>query len=102
MLLLPALNPMFDIATTRTESTRIHPPVIIFMMIGILALGAALLVAYGMAGGMSRSWIHIVIFAAVTALTVYVIVDIEYPRLGFINVEGSDRVLQDLRESMNR
>ena len=30
MLLLPALNAMFDIATTRTEATRLDPPMIIF------------------------------------------------------------------------
>src|SRR5688572_24887862 len=100
MLLLPALNPMFDIVTTRTELAQIHPPVIIFMMIAALALAAALLAGYGMAGGKTRSWIHIVVFAAVMALAVYVIVDIEYPRLGWIRVDAADRVLLELRESM--
>ena len=95
MLLLPALNPMFDITTTRTEATKIHPPVIIFIMIGVLSLAAALLAGYGMAGGKSRSWIHILGFAAVMALTVYVIMDIEYPRFGLIRVEGADRVLRN-------
>ena len=100
MLLLPALNPMFDIATTRIEVTNIHPPFIIFAMIGVLLLAASLLAGYGMAGRKSRSWVHAVAFAGVMSLTVYVIVDIEYPRLGFINVQGADRVLVELRESM--
>jgi hypothetical protein len=100
MLLLPALNPMFDITTTRTEATRFHPPLIIFIMLGVLSLAAALLAGYGMAGGKSRSWVHILGFAAVMALTVYVIVDIEYPRLGLIRVDDADRVLVELRESM--
>ncbi len=81
MLLLPALNAMFDITTTRTEATKNHPPSIIFAMIGVLSLAAALLAGYGMAGGKLRSWVHIVGFAAAMALTVYVIVDIEYPRV---------------------
>jgi hypothetical protein len=39
-------------------------------------------------------------FAVIMAATVYVIVDIEYPRLGVIRVDAVDQVLVDLRESM--
>ena len=60
MLLLPALNAMFDITTTRTEAMKNHPPSIIFAMIGVLSLAASLLAGYGMAGGKLRSWVHIV------------------------------------------
>jgi len=34
------------------------------------------------------------------AASVYVILDIEYPRLGFIRVDAFDRALAELRESM--
>jgi hypothetical protein len=30
-----------------------------------------------------------------------VIIDLEYPRLGFIQISDSDQVLVDLRKSMN-
>ena len=39
-------------------------------------------------------------FAAVMALVVYVIIDIEYPRLGLIRVDTYDQALVDLRASM--
>ena len=39
-------------------------------------------------------------FAAVMALAVYVILDIEFPRLGLIRVDAVDQVLVELRESM--
>jgi len=100
MLLLPALNAMFDIVTTRTETTKIHPPLIVFAMLGVLSLAASLFAGYGMAGGKARSWLHIVGFAVVMAITVYVITDIEYPRFGLIRVESADRVLLDLRQSL--
>jgi len=100
MLLLPALNQMFDIVTTRTEAGNIHPPLIIFGMIGLLSLGAALLAGFAMSKNKSPSWAHTISFAAVMALTIYVIVDIEYPRFGLINVRGADRVLVELRESL--
>jgi len=99
-LLLSALNPMFDITTTRTEAMKNHPPLIIFVMIGGLSLAASLLAGYGMAGGKARSWIHFLGFAAVMTLTIYVIVDIEYPRFGLFRVDAADRVLIELREGM--
>lgn len=100
MLLLPSLNSMFDIVTTRTEASKIHPPPIIFGMIVVLSLAAALLAGYGMGGSTSRSWLHVIGFAAVLAFTVYVIIDIEYPRAGLISVANSDHVLVELRENM--
>jgi hypothetical protein len=99
--LIPALNQMFDIASTRTAVTQIHPPTIIFIMLGVLALMSALLAGYAMAGGKSRSWIHMLGFALIMASTVYVILDLEFPRLGFIRVDAMDRVLVELRQSMN-
>jgi hypothetical protein len=100
MLLLPALNEMIDITTTRLTATRIHPPAIIYVMLGVVSLLAALLAGYGMASSRSRSWIHMFIFAAIIAGTVMVILDLEYPRLGFIRVDSADQVLSDLRRSM--
>jgi hypothetical protein len=100
VVLLPALNAMFDIANTRFWSTQIHPPSMIFGLLGILALVCALLAGFGMAGGTARSWIHIVAFAIVLTFTVYVIVDMEYPRMGFIRVDLFDQTLVDVRAAM--
>jgi len=98
---IPSLNEMFDIASTRTASTMIHPPAIIFIMLGVLALMSSLLAGYGMAGGKSRSWIHMLGFAVILAVTVYVILDLEFPRHGLIRVDKFDRLLFDVRQSMN-
>ena len=101
MLLLPALNQMIDITTTRTMAAQVHPPLVIFVLLFGLALVAALLAGYGMAGGKSRSWIHMIGFAATMALAVNIIIDIEYPRLGLIRVDAFDQALVELRASMN-
>jgi hypothetical protein len=100
MLLLPALNSMFDIATTRALAMQIHPPEIIFVMLFGLALASALLVGYGMADGKERNWLHMLGLAFVMSFAIYVILDIEYPRFGFIRVDGFDHALVELRESM--
>jgi hypothetical protein len=101
MLLLPSLNASFDIANSRLQSTKLHPPLIIFIMVGGLCLSSALVAGYGMAGGMERSWIHISCFAIIMSLVFLIIVDLEYPRLGFIRVDDADQILIELRETMN-
>jgi hypothetical protein len=55
-----------------------------------------------MATGTRRKWPHMIAFAAVMALTVYVIMDLEFPRLGLIRVDAFDQVLVDLRAGMDR
>jgi hypothetical protein len=97
---IPALNQMFDIATTRTAAARMHPPAIIFLMLGVLALMSSLLAGYAMAGGKTRSWIHMVGYALIMATTVYVILDLEFPRLGVIRIDEFDQVLVELRQIM--
>lgn len=99
-LLLPSLNNMIDITTTRTMAARIHPPPIIYALLFILGLGCSLLAGYGMAEGKYRSWIHIFGFTVIMVISLYVILDIEYPRAGFIRLDVYDQVLVELREKM--
>lgn len=100
MLLLPALNAMIDITTTRTMAAQVHPPAIIFAMLFGLALASALFAGYAMAGAKSRSWLHMIGFALVMAFAIYVILDLEYPRIGLIRVDAFDQALVELRQSM--
>jgi hypothetical protein len=81
-------------------TAQMHPPMVVFVMLFGLALAGALLAGYGMAGGKARSWLHMVGFAAVLAGAVYVIIDLEYPRLGLIRVDAFDEALVELRSSM--
>jgi hypothetical protein len=101
MLLLPALNDMIDITTTRVSATLNHPPLVIFLLLALLSLVGALLVGYDTASNKKRSWLHVLVFAAIMSLAVYVIVDLEFPRLGLIRVDAADQVLVELLKSMN-
>ena len=100
MLLLPALNAMINITTTRTLATSMHPPTNIFGMLFGLALASSLLAGHAMAGSKSHTWLHMLGFTAVIALAVYVILDLEFPRLGLIRFGAFDQALVGLRESM--
>ncbi|HET8624205.1 MAG TPA: hypothetical protein VFM14_11620 [Gemmatimonadales bacterium] len=98
--LLPAINEMFDYSTRRLAATRIHPPAIIYGLLGVVSLLCALLAGYAMGGTESRPWLHSVTLAAVLAITLYVIVDLEHPRLGLFQIAEFDQLLVDLRSSM--
>ena len=100
LLLVPALNDMFDITTTRVAATQMHPPTVIYAMLIALALVAALLAGYQSAGEKGYAWIHKIAFATIVALTVYVILDIEYPRLGLVRIDAIDQLLIDVRAGM--
>ena len=100
VLVIPALNQMFDITTVRVMATQMHPPAIIYVMLVGLALASALLAGYQSAREKANGWVHQFGFAAIIALTVYVILDIEYPRLGWVRIDAVDQVLVGVRAGM--
>jgi hypothetical protein len=99
-LLLPALNQMIDIATTREMALQMHPPPVVFGLLFILMLLSALLAGYAMATSKTRNWLYRVAFAFTLAGTAWVILDFEFPRFGLIRVDAFDHALVDLRQSM--
>jgi len=99
-LLLPALNSMFDIMTTRTMALQIHPPRIVYALLFGLGLVCSLLAGYRMANGEHRSWLHILSYTFITVIIVYVILDVEYPRAGLIRMQTADQLLVQVRENM--
>jgi hypothetical protein len=100
LLLLPALNNMIDISTTRTMALQLHPPRIIYVLLFGLGLICSLLAGFRMSSGQHRSWLHILGFTVLTVIIVYVMLDVEYPRSGLIRLESADQLLVNLREHM--
>jgi hypothetical protein len=100
MLVLPPVNEMFDIAETRIRATQQHPPPAIYVLLALLVLVSALFAGFGMAKSQQQSKVHLLGFAATTAVALYLILDLEYPRLGLIRVDSFDQALIDLRTSM--
>lgn len=99
-LVLPPINDMIDITATRVAAIRTHPPIIIYWLLAAFSLAGALIAGYGMAADKQRQWLHMLLFAFAIAGTTYVILDVEYPRLGFIRVDNIDIHLKELLESM--
>ena len=101
-VMLPALNDMFDITTTRMAATQMHPPSIVYVVLALISLVCAFLVGYEMGATEAMSRAHMLAFALILAFTFYVILDFEYPRLGFIRIDDFDGLLVQVRASMGQ
>lgn len=99
-VLVPAVNEMIDITTVRTVMLHVRIPRVILFLLIIVALCSAMTAGYAMAKRGRRSILHIVLYATSVAMTIYVILDLEHPRLGLIRLDTTDRLLEALRDSI--
>ena len=99
-LMLPALNTMIDLTTTGTMLAKTHLPVLIRVLLVLSPLLCAFLAGIESAPLARRVWTPAILFALILSLTVYVILDLDYPRVGLISIHQFDEALIDLRTSM--
>ena len=98
-LLLPALNDMIDITSKRQNAFNMHPPAVVYWLLFAFSGGSALMAGYSMNPG-GRDRVYSIALALAVTLTVYTILDIEYPRMGLIHLRDRDQALNSLRDSM--
>jgi hypothetical protein len=101
-LVIPALNDMIDITTTRKVAMFTHLPDLILWLLIAISLISALLAGYAMSKRRKgvRSWFHALLYAVVVSLTMYIVLDLEFPRAGLIRLHEIDRAMLELRDSM--
>jgi hypothetical protein len=100
MLLLPALNEMIDITSTREMALRKHPPRIVYVILGGLALISSLLAGHAMAGRRQQSMLHLVAYPLIIAVVVNLVINLEHPRLGLVRINAFDIAIEDVRRQM--
>ena len=81
-------------------ASRNHPPVDRLLPADGACAGGSLLVGYGTSINARRNWLHNLLFTVILSLTIYVIVDLEFPRFGLIRVDAADQAFDELRESL--
>lgn len=101
LLALPAINEMIDVTTSRDASLRTHVPAAMFALLIALAFACAFLAGVEMSKQPRPSTFHVLAFAGVLALTCYVIINVEFPRLGFPSLAPIDALLAQARHSMS-
>jgi hypothetical protein len=75
-------------------------PALIFTLLSSVALISGLHAGYSMAKRKSRSWLHLLLYAAVISITVYTVLDLDYPRFGLIRLDAANQALRQLRDSI--
>ncbi len=98
MLVLPALNEMFDAASARHVATKAHSPWVIMAMLVLLSILSAYMAGRTVARIRTTFWQRS-IYALVLTITLLVIADLDYPRLGLIRLDYSDELVTGLQLS---
>lgn len=98
-LVLNALNETIDITTDRTVALVTHPPIAVYIMLGLSVITASALAGYTMSTSVGRDWMSIATLAVVLGMAIYVIVDYEFPRVGLLRIDV-DQVLVETLEKM--
>jgi hypothetical protein len=99
--LLPALNEMIDITTTREMATRNHPPLAVYLTLAVLAVTSTFIMGYDTSLQRMRGWFYIVVYAGAMSFAAYVTADLEFPRAGLVRVDDANQILVELRQSMD-
>ena len=98
-LLLAALNQMSEIASAKAIAVRTHLPALVFFFLIAAGLLSAVVAGFGMARG-HRNWVSVLAYASIVTLTMYVMIDMEYPRAGLIRIGAADLAMTRLRDSI--
>jgi cellobiose-specific phosphotransferase system component IIC len=95
--MIPALNDMMDITTTRDSDRNAHVPESILWMLFLLTLAGSFVTGYS-AKDKRFNLIVVLSFAVMTSLTIYLILDLDRPRRGIINMDQTHNKIVELRE----
>jgi hypothetical protein len=94
--MIPALNEMIDILSTRDADRIATIPPLIFVTLLLLTLTGSFLVGYDQSSS-KRSKIFVIGFAFMTSVTIYLILELDRPRSGLINLNDAQQYMVNLR-----
>jgi hypothetical protein len=97
--MVPALNEMFDIASTRLAlSLAKVPDLVIFLLFALCFTGSFLI---GYSDDKQPEWGIVSSFLIMVGLSIYMILDLDRPRTGIINNNGIHQQITALRSMFN-
>jgi hypothetical protein len=94
--MIPSLNNMIDVVTTREASRHARVPLMVFIVLCMLIVVSAFLSGYG-SKSLERNKVLVTAFALITTLALYLVVDLDKPRQGFVNLNSAEQFILNLR-----
>jgi hypothetical protein len=95
-VLIPALNDMIDITTTRLAAGEANIPDSILYFLFTLCFCSAFLLGYDQKNRFD--WTVLTGFAIMLSVTVFTIIDLDRPRSGLINMDKPNQKIENLME----
>lgn len=99
--MIPALNEMLDLSTTRLIGEMARVPDSVVIMLFMLSLACAFYVGYSSAGKAALDWSVAIGFCLLTSIVIYITLDLDRPRRGFIQLSTSEQAMVELRKLFN-
>jgi hypothetical protein len=98
MQMIPALNNMLDIASTRDAMLKARVPDVIVITLFILTLTISFVGGFTTPRVGAKDWVVIVGFALLTSLIIYVTLDLGRPMRGLIKADAGQESIVSLRK----
>jgi hypothetical protein len=93
---VPAVSAMIDLVFTREVSRFASvPPIILFVLVVLILIGS-FLVGYGHKG--KRNFVLITGYALMTTIALYVILELDRPRKGVLNLNREEHLIVELKQ----
>jgi hypothetical protein len=99
-LVLNPIDQWMDLSATRMATNNRGMPTTVMVALVALSLAAAVLAGFHAARHPRRSLLHMIVFAGVIAMLLYLMVDLMLPRSGLIRIRRADKAMQRLYENM--
>lgn len=99
--MIPALNDMIDITTTRLAGEKAKVPQSILVMLFFLAMIIAFYGGYADGRKGKIDWLVQIGFCLLVSLVVLFTLDLDRPRRGFVNLDVPNQTIIDLRKNFN-
>jgi hypothetical protein len=97
--MIPALNTMFDIATTVETTLQARVPDPIVYMLFLLALVTSFIGGFTSSAIRRKDWIVIVVFALFSSMVTYITLDLGRPMRGIMNAKIGQQQIENLLKS---
>ena len=98
-LMIPALNDMIDITTTRMAGEKSKVPESIIWMLFALACISSFFSGYSASMKGSIDWLVEFGFCLLISITIFFTFDLDRPRRGFITMDGPNQTIIELRNN---
>jgi len=98
MQMIPALNSMIDITTTRQYGELIHLPDTIIYLLFLLSVVCSFYIGYIFSRKEKFDWMLAILFCLLTSMVVFVIFDLDRSRRGFIKLDQMNNAIVELKQ----